>query len=124
MTDQSGPHLSLALGDDKKTMKVAIINDGTLRAGIVLSAEQLESLIAGLSQIRGNMDVPPAVSLKEDLPPRDAPNAQFHFATNTESGELVLSLRNPGGGWLSLRLTVRQLERMLGVARKAAKQFA
>ncbi len=123
MTDQSGPQLKLILDDDKKTMKFAISNDGVLRSGIVLSAAQLDQLIAGMAQLRAQMEPEVPIKFPEESPTHGAVGTHYHFGTDNYSGELILSLRNPGLGWMSFRLNVTLLERMLGVARTTARRL-
>jgi hypothetical protein len=143
MNTEPGPQIKLILGDDRKSLKVAILNEGVIRSGIELSTVQLDNLMTGLGQLRLHMEPAPRVmepappeiepgpamepwppvKIRHDSPPQNAPNAEFHFGTDKNSGELVLSLRSPDSDWLSLRLTIRQLERMLGVARKTSKRI-
>jgi hypothetical protein len=121
--DQSGPQLKLILDDHKKSMKFAISNDGVLRSGIVLSAAQLDQLMAGMAQIRAQMEPEIPIKFPEDAPTHGAIGTHYHFGTDNYSGELVMSLRNPGLGWLSFRLNVSLLERMLRVAQATAKRL-
>ncbi len=123
MTDQSGPRLELIPAEDGKSMRFAISNDGVLRAGITMSARQLDNLIMGMAQIRGQMEPEVPVKFPADAPTHGAQGTHYHYATDPFSGELILSLRNPGLGWLSFRLNATLLERMLDATRAAVKRL-
>jgi len=119
MPDQLGPQLNLILAPNKETMDITINDGGTLRAGIVLSADQLSQTLTAMVQIRGQMSPEVPTKFPENPSPRVLRGTHFHFAVDGPSGELVLSLRDPGLGWLSLRFDAKLLERMLGIARAA-----
>jgi hypothetical protein len=57
---QLGPQLGMVVENDRKAMHLRIGQDGKLVAGIVLSAEQVEGLMAGLAQVRDRMLPAPA----------------------------------------------------------------
>ena len=58
---QMGPQLGMVVENDRKSMHLRIGQDGKLVAGIVLNAEQVEGLLAGLVQVRDRMlPAPPA----------------------------------------------------------------
>ena len=120
--DQSGPQLKLILDDDKKGMKFAITTDGMMRSGIALSAPQLSHLMEGMARVRAQMDPEVPIAFPKDAPPSGIDATHYHFGIDDESGALIMSMRNPGLGWISFRLTVGVLERMLRVARITAKQ--
>ena len=120
MAGGSGPELRLLVEDHRRDMHMQIVNDGQLRAAMVMTAGQLESTIAALSQIRAQMvpevpvDYPGAPAVQE------IKGTHFNFEVDPASGDLVFALRDPGRGWLSLRFGARLLERMLKIARTAA----
>ncbi len=122
VSDKSGPQLKLIVDDDKKNMKFAITNDGKLRSGILLSAAQLSHLMEGMARVRAQMEPAAPIDFPEDAPPAAIDATHYHFGIDDESGALILSMRNPGLGWISFRLTVGVLERMLRVARITAKR--
>ncbi len=64
---QTGPQLAMVLENDRKSMHLRIGKDGKLMAGIVLSAEMVDSLTAGLTQIRDRMlPEPPPVPVEAE----------------------------------------------------------
>ncbi len=119
MADQTGPQLTMTLASDHKTMNLVIADQGKVRAGIVLSAEQLDQIIAGLVRLRGEMKPEVPTEFPERAPPPLLRGTHYHFALEAQSGRLTFSLRNPGLGWLSFRFDGPILERMLGLARAA-----
>jgi hypothetical protein len=117
MAERSAPQLSLRLAEDKQTMDLTIAGDGKLLAGIVLSAEQLDQMLAALTAIRGHMTPPFPTKLGDAGEARPIKGTHFDFAVDETSRALIFSLRDPELGWLSQRFGVRLLERMLGIAR-------
>jgi hypothetical protein len=117
MADHSEPQLNLLLADDKETMHLTVNGDGKLLAGIVLSAGQLDQVIAGLLTMRAHMTPPFPAKLGDCGEARSIKGTHFDFSVGEASRELIFSLRDPELGWLSQRFGVRLLERMLSVAR-------
>jgi hypothetical protein len=122
MADHPEPQLNLLLDDDKQTMHLTINGDGKLLAGIVLTAEQLDQMIAGLLSIRGDMAPEFPTTLGADDQIRGIKGTHFDFGVDEATRELVFSVRDPGLGWLSQRFGVSLLERMLKVARSFEKR--
>jgi hypothetical protein len=145
---QAGPQLAMVLENDRKSMHLRIGKDGKLLAGLVLSADQVEGLMAGLAQVRERMlpELPPkpapagptpveraAPQPAEQVAPEPAPTefstdiahpikgTHYDFGIDENTRQLVFSVRDQGLGWLSFRFGVRLLERMLKVARTAQK---
>ena len=116
MADHGEPQLSLLLADDKETMHLTVNGDGKLLAGIVLSADQLDQVIAGLLTMRAHMNPPFPTKLGDGGEARPIKGTHFDFGVDDASRELIFSLRDPELGWLSQRFGVRLLERMLGIA--------
>jgi hypothetical protein len=119
MADGSRPELALLLEENRQQMHITISDNGRLKAGMVLTADQLEGTIAALVRIRSQMlpEVPAKYAL--DLPVHEVKGTHFNFDIDPASGELVFALRDPGLGWLSQRFGARLLERMLKIARSA-----
>jgi hypothetical protein len=144
---QLGPQLGMVVENDRKAMHLRIGQDGKLVAGIVLSAEQVEGLMAGLSQVRDRM-LPAPEAKAEPAPVEPAPVEQatpdpaptesaptefsaavaqqikgthYDFGIDANTQQLIFSVRDQTLGWLSFRFGVRLLERMLKVARSAQK---
>src|ERR1700735_1814549 len=70
---QLGPQLGMVVENDRKSMHLRIGQDGKLVAGIVLSAEQVEGLLAGLSQVRDRMLPAPVTKAEVVEPAPDEP---------------------------------------------------
>jgi hypothetical protein len=137
---QAGPQLAMVLENDLKSMHLRIGKDGKLLAGLVLSADQVDGLLAGLAQVRERMlPEPPAKpapaqpAAVEPAAPEPAPTefsaavahpikgTHYDFGIDENTQQLIFSVRDQGLGWLSFRFGVRLLERMLKVARSAQK---
>jgi hypothetical protein len=142
---QLGPQLGMVVENDRKSMHLRIGQDGKLIAGIILSAEQVEALMNGLSQVRDRMlPAPPAKAepvepapveqaTPEPTPAESAPiefsaavaqqikGTHYDFGIDQNTQQLIFSIRDQTLGWLSFRFGVRLLERMLKVARSAQK---
>jgi len=139
MPEQSGPQLSLVLEPDRKQMHVAIMRDGKVLSGVVLTAEQVDAAIVGIADVRSRMLPPPQkpesvlTAPAEPPPPEPAPiefsadvahpikGTHYDFGIDDKTQQLVFSVRDQGMGWLSFRFGVRLLERMLKVARSAQR---
>lgn len=148
MPEQSGPQLSLVLENDRKAMHVAIMRDGKVLSGVVLTAEQVDAAIVGIADVRSRMLPPPPAEpapvrstpvetvLPEPVPPEPAPTefspglaheikgTHYDFGIDENTQQLVFSVRDQGLGWLSFHFGVRLLERMLKVARSAQQPSA
>jgi hypothetical protein len=148
MPEQSGPQLSLVLENDRKAMHVAIMRDGKVLSGVVLTAEQVDAAIVGIADVRSRMLPAPPVQLApvetappEPVPPEPAPpepapteffpgqaheikGSHYDFGIDENTQQLIFSVRDQGLGWLSFHFGVRLLERMLKVARSAQKPDA
>jgi hypothetical protein len=120
MTEQTGPQLVLALEDDQKHMHVRINSGDKLRAGIVFSAAELDHVIASLVQLRQQMQPAIPTQFADASALREIKGTHFDFGIDTDTGELIFSLRDAGLGWLTQRFDARLLERMLKIARSAA----
>ncbi len=120
MADGPRPELALILEENRQALHITISDQGRLKAGMVLSADQLDGTIAALCQLRGQMlpEVPPSYSA--DLEVHQIKGTHFNFDVDGATGELVFALRDPGRGWLSQRFGARLLERMLKIASAAA----
>ena len=116
----TGPELRLLVEDNRREMHIQIVNDGQLKAAMVMTAAQLEGTIAGLAQVRAQMlpevpaDYPGGPAVQE------IKGTHFNFEVDPASNELLFALRDPARGWLSLRFGARLLERMLKIARAAS----
>jgi hypothetical protein len=140
MPEQSGPQLSLVLENDRKAMHVAIMRDGKVLSGVVLTAEQVDAAIIGIADVRSRMlpalpekPAPVLTAPAEQTPSEPAPTefssavaheikgTHYDFGIDENTQHLVFSVRDQGLGWLSFRFGVRLLERMLKVARLAQK---
>jgi hypothetical protein len=145
MPEQSGPQLSLVLENDRKAMHVAIMRDGKVLSGVVLTAEQVDAAIVGIADVRSRMLPAPSTqpapvqsAAVEQMPPEPTPpepaptefspglvreikGTHYDFGIDENTQQLIFSARDQGLGWLSFRFGVRLLERMLKVARSAQK---
>lgn len=120
MADGSRPELAMLLEENRREMHITINDAGRLKAGMVLTAPQLDGVIAALCKIRGQMLPEIPVDYSPDLEVHQIKGTHFNFDVDTASGELVFALRDPARGWLSQRFGARLLERMLKIARSAA----
>lgn len=116
----SEAQLALVLENDFKSMHIRLGKDRKLLAGIQLDAEQLDGTIAALIEIRSKMQPFVPTNFADAPASRQVKGTHFDFGIDEGSKELILSLRDAGLGWLSLRFTARLLERMLKVARSAS----
>ena len=121
MTSQTAPQLGVAIEDDKRLMHVQILDGGKLKTGIVFNAVELDVVIARLIDVRAQMQPIVSEAVSEAPPPRNIKGTHFDFGIDGGSRELIFSLRDPGLGWLSLKFGTRLLERMLKIARSAAR---
>ncbi len=119
MADGSRPELALLLEENRRQMHITINDDGRLKTGMVLTADQLDGTIAALCRIRSQMLPEIPVNYSPDLPVHEVKGTHFNFDVNVESGELVFTLRDASLGWLSQRFSARLLERMLKIAQSA-----
>ena len=119
MADGSRPELALLLEENRQQMHITINDNGRLKAGMVLTADQLDGTIAALCKIRSQMLPEIPANYAPDLPVHEVKGTHFNFDVDTASGELVFALRDPGLGWLSQRFGARLLERRLTIARSA-----
>jgi len=118
--DKEAPQLNLILEKDRKQVHLAITGNGKLHAGIVMTADQLDHTIEGLFQIRSRMLPEVPTELAPGLS-REIKGTHYDFGLDTGTQELILSLRDPLLGWLSMRFGAKLLERMLKIARSAGK---
>ncbi len=141
---QAGPQLALVLEPDLKSMHLRIGQNGKLMAGIVLSAENLDGLIASLGQVRERMlpapptkagtpwetapaqpvlaHPAPAAPVQTEFSPgiaREIKGTHYDFGISDNGQQLIFSVRDEGLGWLSFRFGARLLERMLRVVNSA-----
>jgi hypothetical protein len=119
MADGVGPELRLLVEDSRQEMHIQIVNNGQLKAGMVMTADQLESTIAALCQIRANMQPEVPINYADTACVQAIKGTHFNFEVDPKSKELVFALRDPSRGWLSLRFGAGLLERMLKIARAA-----
>jgi hypothetical protein len=146
---QPGPQLVLMLEPDLKGMHLRIGQNGKLIAGIVMSANHLESLIENMIQVRAKMLPPPveaapvepalveaAPAQEVSAPPvqvepapiefspdaaREIKGTHYDFGLSDNGQQLIFSVRDEDLGWLSFRFGARLLERMLRVVNAAKK---
>ena len=138
------PQLALMLEPALNSMPLRIGRDGKLMAGIVLSADNLDSLISNLAQIRERMlpappapepalkqsaavEPPPAEPAPTEFSPgvaREIKGTHYDFGVSDNGQQLIFSVRDEGLGWLSFRFGARLLERMLRVVNSAKKPAA
>ena len=150
---QIGPQLALMLEPDRKSMHLRIGQDGKLMAGIVLSTENLDGLVASLTQVRERMlPAPPVKAASEEPAPaqpapaqpaapepassepaptefspdiaREIKGTNYDFGLSDNGQQLIFSVRDEGLGWLSFRFGARLLERMLRVVNSAKTSAA
>jgi hypothetical protein len=121
MADGSRPELALLLEGNRQAMHITINDNGRLKVGMVLTADQLDGTIAALCQIRSQMLPEVPVDYSPDLEVHHIKGTHFNFDVDGTTGELVFALRDPARGWLSQRFGARLLERMLKIARAAAE---
>jgi hypothetical protein len=120
MADGTGPELRLLVEDNRQEMHIQIVNAGQLKAGMVMTAGQLESTIAALCQIRAQMQPEVPGNYADAATVEAIEGTHFNFEVDQVSSELVFALRDPGRGWLSVRFGARLLERMLKITRSVA----
>jgi hypothetical protein len=120
MADGSRPELALLLEKNLQEMHLTINDNGRLKAGMVLTADQLDGTIAALCQIRSQMLPEIPADYSPGLEVHEIKGTHFNFDVDGATAELVFSLRDPGRGWLSQRFGARLLERMLKIASTAA----
>jgi hypothetical protein len=111
------PGLGLVLERDRRLMHMTIRAGDTVKAGIVMSAQQVDDTIAGLIKARSRMLPGPAVTREDGTPVREIKGERFDFSIDPDTRELILALEDKGLGWLSFRFGVKLLERMLEIAR-------
>ncbi len=121
MTNQTAPQFGIAIEDDKRHMHVQILDGSKLKGGIVFNSAELDTVIASLIDVRAQMHPAVPEKVSEAPTPRNIKGTHFDFRIDGGSRELVFSLRDPGLGWLSLKFGARLLDRMLKIARSAAR---
>ena len=117
MADELGPQIKMTAAADGKSMDLIIADKGELRAGIMLTAEQLDQIIAALIELRADLKPEVPTTFPEAKPPEPIKGAGYNFAIDAETGQLIFSVRDKGRGWLSFRFDGKLLERMLGLVR-------
>ena len=122
MADSVRPELALLLEENRREMHITINDNGKLRAGIVLTADQLDGTIAALCDIRSKMLPEVPLDYADGARPTTITGTHFNFEVDTPKSELVFSLRDPGRGWLSLRFSASLLERMLKITPRGQRK--
>lgn len=119
MADDSGPTLNVRIDEGGRTMQFGIINDGQLAAGIQVTAEELDRIIGGLVQIRSQMTPPVPETFSPEKSAHYTEATHYEVALNPTADDLILSLRNPGLGWLSFVMPIGRLEEIARHSREA-----
>lgn len=107
------PFLNTCLRPDCATMEVNIIgSEGQRIAGVFLTAPQLDKVMAGLADIRSKMtpEVPHTFPVGE--PTHQHHGTKYAFGIDPFSGNVCVSFRSPGFGWLTYYLPPEELEKM------------
>jgi hypothetical protein len=111
VADESGPSLNVRIDEGGRTMQFGIIKDGQLAAGIQVTAEELDRIIGGLAQIRSQMSPPVPETLFPERTTNYAEATHYDVILNPAApDEVILSLRNPGLGWLSFGIPLGRIE--------------
>ena len=99
--------IGTALSDDKRLMRIHVVNDAGVESAIIVDAAEAETLLMQFARVRAEMD-PPVIPKPEPNPVfRDVTrNAVFHVDRQHVVGkEFFIAARHPGYGWLAFTLT-------------------
>jgi hypothetical protein len=88
-----------------------------------LNADQVDSLMAGLADIRQQMMPEVPDHFPQGKPTHRHAATKFSFGIDAISGQPLLSFRSPGFGWMSFVLPFAEAEK-LGVLLQAARGHA
>ena len=104
--------LNTQLRRDRATMEINIITGQRTIAGVVLSAEQLDGVIAGLADIRSKMTPEVPQTFPHGRPTHNHGATNYMFGIEPFSGTPTLSFRSSGFGWLSFPIPADEFEKM------------
>ena len=106
-------NLNAHLRDDK-TMAINIVTDQRPIAGVVLSAGELDAVMAGLADIRSKMTPEVPQEFPEGKPTHHHEATRYRFGFDPFSGTFLLSFRSPAFGWMTFPIAPAEVERMYG----------
>jgi hypothetical protein len=105
-------NLNIRLRADLTTMEINIVTGHRPIAGVVLSAAELDGVMAGLADIRSKMtpEIPQKFPHGQPIHNHEATN--YLFGIDPFSGIPSLSFRSPGFGWLTFAIPEAEIERI------------
>lgn len=106
--------LNVQLRPDHATMEFNIVTDHRMLAGVILSAEELDRVMAGLADIRSKMTPEVPVSFQHDKPTHRHDATKYIFGLDPFSEQFLMSFRSPGFGWLTFPVGPAEIEKMYG----------
>jgi len=104
--------LNTRLRPDLATMEINVVGEGGLLAGVVLTADQLDPLMAGLADIRSKMTPEVPQKFPHGKPTHNHQGTAYFFGVDPFSGVPCLSFRSPGFGWLTFGIAEPELDRI------------
>ncbi len=124
MTDDPG-NLGILLLPGAAAMQISLgPSPGKPVGTITMSADQLDTLIAGLAGIRSKMTpaIPQHFPMGKPTHHHDA--SKYFLAIEPFSGTPLLSFRSPGLGWLTFSLPEADLEKILRLIQESKGRLA
>lgn len=104
--------LNTQLRADRVTMEINIKTDQRTIAGVVLSAEELDAVMAGLAGIRSKMTPEVPEAFPQGKPTHNHGTTKYLFGIEPFSGTPMLSFRSQGFGWLTFGIASEELEKI------------
>lgn len=105
-------NLNVQLRADRATMEINIVTGARRIAGVILSAAELENVMAGLADIRSKMTPEVPEKFPHGQPTHNHAATNYLFGIDPFSGIPSLSFRSPGFGWLTFAIQVAEIERI------------
>lgn len=106
--------LNLQISPDSATILISVLRPKHKPAGVILTAEQLDNVMAGLADIRSKMTPEVPQSFLPDKPTHRHSATKYIFGLDPFSEQFLLSFRSPGFGWLTFSVAAAEVEKMHG----------
>jgi hypothetical protein len=119
------PTLNVRITPNKAIMEINIVReDGDRIAGVTLTADQLDKVMAGLAQVRSQMTPEVPLEFPVGQPTHRHESSNYFFGIDPFSGVPLLSFRSPGFGWLIFGIDEAELQRMVRSLPEAKARLA